>query len=171
MKILIAYASKTGSAKKCSEMLAAELDGFDVDVKDLRFESPDLSGYDFAVIGGGIRMGMLNKYVKSFFRIADSRLSEIRYGLFISCASVSQEEITRFFSAGFTPEQLSGAAFTLSFGGELNPENLKGLDKYIITAMAKDETRPQPKILSENILRAASLIKKEAEVYDKEGNH
>lgn len=171
MKVLIAYATKTGTAKKCAEMLADKLDGCETEIKDLRFESPKLSDYDFAVIGGSIRVGMLNKYVKNFFRTSFSSLDGVRYGLFVTCASVNEDEVKQFFSANLNADLLSGAEFALSFGGELIPDNQKGLDKYIIASMAKDASRPQPHILEENLCLAASLIKKEDDINAEKSNN
>ena len=52
MKLLIAYTSKNGVAKRCAEMLADSLAShIEYDVVDLLTSTPLLDGYDAVVLG------------------------------------------------------------------------------------------------------------------------
>ena len=53
MKVLIAYASKSGTAAKCARLLADEF--ADATVIELGRESASLSSFDVIVVGGSIR--------------------------------------------------------------------------------------------------------------------
>ena len=69
MKILIAYASKNGVAKKCAEMLADFLPNTaESDIVDLTQNTPALDGYDAVVVGGSVRGAKFNKKIKAFFK-------------------------------------------------------------------------------------------------------
>jgi len=54
MRILIGYASKTGTAKICAEMLCEELRGQEVTVADLEREQPSLQEYDVVILGASV---------------------------------------------------------------------------------------------------------------------
>lgn len=53
VKTLIAYASKTGTARSCAERLAAYFP--DCVLADLMQTSPNPAAYDIVIIGGGVR--------------------------------------------------------------------------------------------------------------------
>ena len=64
MSILIVFAGKNGTTKKCAGLLQEQLPGSRV--VDLMEDVPDLTGSDTIVIGGCIRMGQLHKTVRKF---------------------------------------------------------------------------------------------------------
>ena len=69
MKLLIAYTSKNGVAKRCAEMLEKTLSKTaNIDVVDLLVNTPDPSEYDAVVLGGSIRFGSFNKKLKVFLK-------------------------------------------------------------------------------------------------------
>ena len=59
MKILIAYASKTGVTSKAAKLLAERFS--DVTLRDLTVGSPNPDDYDAVILGGSIRRGVLHK--------------------------------------------------------------------------------------------------------------
>ena len=59
LKVLIAYASKTGSAEKAAKLLGEHF--ADVTLRDLTVGSPNPKDYDAVIVGGSIRMGTLHK--------------------------------------------------------------------------------------------------------------
>ena len=63
MKILIAYAGKSGTTAKCAGLLAEQLNGEDVEVVDLCAKKPDIDGCDIVVIGSNIHVGQIHKNV------------------------------------------------------------------------------------------------------------
>ena len=70
MKLLIAYTSKNGVAKKCAEMLGEELPNtIKYDLVDLLEKPPVLDDYDAVVLGGSIHMETLHKKLKKFMQL------------------------------------------------------------------------------------------------------
>ncbi len=66
MNILIGYATKSGAAKTCAELLEKEFPG--CTVCDLGKEIPDINDFDIVIIGSGVRMGKIYKPVKNFIK-------------------------------------------------------------------------------------------------------
>ena len=64
MKILIAYASKSGTARAAAELLATHLKNHEVTVTDLEKNDPVLGDFDYIVLGGPIRMGKAHKALR-----------------------------------------------------------------------------------------------------------
>ena len=144
MKTLIAYASKTGTAKKCAELLKERIDS--AELCDLSVENPALSAYDNVIVGCGIRMGMFNKPAKKFIEKNAGVLKTKKFGVFVCCGFPNE---TEYFSSNFPNGELE-TAIKAGFGGELEIEKLRGMDKFIAKAVAKDG-KPLPKINSQAI--------------------
>lgn len=127
MATLIAYASKSGTTEKCARKLA---DGFaDAHLCDLAKETPDLSAYDEYVIGGPIRNGKLHEDVARFVADNEEAIVSKPYGLFITCGliDIADKELADNFS-----ERLrKGAKRVDAFGGEINIDRQKGMDRYL----------------------------------------
>ena len=68
MKILIGYASKTGTTKSCAERLKAELKRKDTVLVDLELETPDLKDYDLVVLGSSVRFGKARKKFNEYLK-------------------------------------------------------------------------------------------------------
>jgi flavodoxin len=66
MKALILYRSYHGNTKQIADAIAKELATQDVEsvVQDLRQKLPDLSGFDFILIGSPTRMARVNRKAK-----------------------------------------------------------------------------------------------------------
>ena len=75
MKILIAYATKTGTTRECAERLAGHFEFHDVTLADLEQETPDLSAFDAVVIGSNVRANKIHKKVKQFLEDNAARLA------------------------------------------------------------------------------------------------
>lgn len=168
MKILIAYATKTGTTRECAERLAAHFEFHDVTMADLEKETPDLSAFDAVVIGSNVRANKIHKRVKQFLADNRAHLAKMRYALYICCCMADQAPF--YFEKNFTPEQLDGALARLCFGGEIKMERQKGIDKLIMKIvvsvitnsrrdMDADEELSMPAVIPENIRRLADAIK------------
>lgn len=142
MKTLIAYASKTGAAKKCAEYLNTKIENSTL--CDLDGEKPDLSAYDAVIIGGGIRMGAINKAAKKFITKNIDAIKGKKYGIYI-CNGLGGDA-KQIITQNFTNGETSGAVCVSGFGGELNLEKLKGMDKFIASAVAKDPKNKMPEL-------------------------
>ena len=127
-RILIAYATKTGTAQKCAGMLADLLGG--VQLADLSAEQPDPADYDLVIVGGGVRMGLLHKVAREYLKRWESALAGQVAAYFVCNAFVNQtEEVLR---QNIPPVLLEKAVCADTFGGELEPEKLKGIDRLIV---------------------------------------
>ena len=167
MKVLIAYASKTGTAEECAGMLQKELRGADVTVADLAREKPDVRGFDAAVIGGSVRYGKLRRDAADYLTAQQDALATVPHGLFLCMSSGHEfEEI----SEKVFPAALRESAFAvMNFGGRLRLKRA-GLFERILRHAARSRiaesemelgefTPTLPDILPENIARMASALR------------
>lgn len=169
MKILIAYASKNGVAKKCAEMLADFLPNTaESDIVDLTQNTPALDGYDAVVVGGSVRGAKFNKKIKAFFKNNKARLSSLPFAVYICCGFSHRYEEYRDI---LIPRGLTVSLGVHHFGGELKPDKLKGFDRIVVRAMRKSITEGDfedddildlslPEIIPENIKLLAEGLKK-----------
>ena len=168
MKILIAYATKTGTTRECAERLAGHFEFHEVTLADLEQETPDLSAFDAVVIGSNVRANKIHKKVKQFLADNAARLAGMRYALYICCCM--SDEASFYFEKNFSQEQLDGALTYLCFGGEIKMERQKGIDKLIMKIVLRvitnsrraedpDEEILMPAIIPENMRRLADAIK------------
>ena len=137
MKTLILYSTKTGTVKKCSELLAKEI-GRDVSIYNIADGIPKLDDFDFIVCGASIRMGKL-----------------------ICCGF--DEKAEQYLSEVFPDTIAAKALIKASFGGELKADKQKGFDKLItklfLRANEENEKFVMPTIFTEEIGRFADRIK------------
>lgn len=167
MKILVAYASKTGTAAECAEMLREDLRGADVTLADLAREKPDVRAFDVVVLGGSIRYGKLRRDAADYIRANAAELEKIPHGLFL-CMS-SGHEFEEVSEKVFPAELRRGAFAVLNFGGRLRLKRAGLLERILLHAarsrIAENEmevgeyTPTLPDILPENISRMASAVR------------
>lgn len=133
MKTLIAYGTKSGTSKKCAEMLAKELT--DVTLADLRKTNPDVSEYDQIVVGGSIRAGRLNKAAKRFIKNNAEKLKSKRIAFFICNSDV--EGWMQYAEKNIDAELLKCAVCADTFGGEINVKGARGLERMFLRAVER----------------------------------
>ena len=158
MKVLIAYASKTGTTAKCAKILKALVD--DATLCDLTKERPDLSQYNCVIVGGSIRMGALHKASKNFIIRNKETLMRKKCAFFTCNCFIGQTDA--YMKKNIPEELLKKAIVTGSFGGEIPLEAQKGFDKLIMKMVAKRGTRSENAKLhtsSEAINKFAEKIK------------
>lgn len=157
MTTLIAYASKTGTAKEAAEQIAALLP--DTRLIDLSQEKPDLAAYDAAVIGGGVRVGSVHKDTKRFIDTNAGALAQMPVAFFItnSFTDGAGEIIDKMLPADLRAH----ASFAGTVGGRMDLSKLKGLDKAVAKMVAKavDEGQTLAEDLDEEAIKelAASI--------------
>ena len=168
MKILIAYASKNGVAKKCAQMLADNLPStVEGEIVDLTLKTPSLDGYDAVVVGGSVRAARFDKNIKTFFKNNKSKLSSLPFAVYICCGLSHRYEEYKDI---LIPRGLEVSLGVHHFGGELKPDKLKGFDKIVVRALRKSITegdfedsdvveRSLPEIIPENIKLLAEGFK------------
>lgn len=127
MKTLIAYASKTGTARQCAEALAGRIEG--AVLCDLTKEQPNPAEYDTVILGGSVRMGQIHNDLKKYAQGAQDVLKDKRLGIFITCG---YDDLAETIIGNNLPEPLVSAAKTkMSFGGEMDLDKQKGFDRII----------------------------------------
>lgn len=138
MKILIAYYSKSGTARTCAELLGRELSNHKVELADLSVTFPDPAEFDAIVVGSSVRMGKLGKPFVKFVSELGNALKNKSHGFFVCGADPdSYSEYIRKAING----SLIASAFDVSyFGGELRPEKHKGLEKIAVRIMRDSYT-------------------------------
>lgn len=167
MKILIAYASKTGTAAECAERLARELQGADVTLADLSVERPDPTGFDAVIVGGSIRYGKLHAALRDCLTERADALAAVPHGLFLCCANGHEFEEHR---DRLLPRALCESAFAvLSFGGRLKLARASLWERFLLHTMRSrivenemevgEYTPAMPDILPENISRMAAATR------------
>ena len=160
MKILIAYATKSGTTRVCAEKLAEFLPQHDVTLVDLS-QNANLrpKDFDFTVVGGPIRMGKLHKAAKKFIEL--STFEPSRSAFFICCGL--DANAGEYFKKNFPAPLLGNALVYTSLGGELKPDKQSKLDKFLLKAFIEanreNEDFVMPTIYTEEIGRLADKIK------------
>ena len=157
MKTVICYGTKTGTAGECAKKLKALLP--DAVLCDIEKDKVTLSEYDCIVVGGSIRMGQLHKAAKNFIVKNADLLKQKRCAFFICNGFLDQAE--GFLIQNIDKELLEHALCAASFGGKLELEKLKGMDKFIakaVTNSMKDNPDAVPKIHEENIREFAKVL-------------
>lgn len=133
MKILIAYASKTGTTGKAAKLLGERFSN--VTLRDLTVGSPNPDDYDAVILGGSIRMGMLHKDARKWLVKNWDVLKTKKFGCFICHGFMDQAP--QLIQQNFTQEMLEMAVCCDSFGGELDEKKLRGTDRIIAGLVMK----------------------------------
>ena len=163
MKILIAYAGKSGTCARAARDLAAQLPQFQVTVADLTKTAPSPADFDYTVLGGAVRFGKVHRAVRKYVKKCGNVLQNTPYSLFLCCAY--PDYLESFAVRGFTPAVRGGALDLLYFGGELNPAAQKGIDRLFTRAMrsaiteSEDESGVLPGYLPEHIRLFAETLR------------
>lgn len=158
MKTAICYATKSGTTKECAELLKKQLP--DAILCNVETDKADLAKYDYIVVGGPIRMGKLYKPAAEFISANKTVLMEKKCAFFICNGFPEQTEA--FLVQNIDKELLSHSVCAASFGGKMDLDKLKGMDKFIAKAVGntmKNNPDAVPKILPENIKQFADALK------------
>ncbi len=169
MKILIAYATRSGTTAECARMLAAQLSVQQVELCDIEHEScPAPGDYDFVVLGAPIRYGKLHPAMRSFMRGHEAVLAGVRLGVFICCGYT--DSAPEYLNKLIPPTVAERATIMASFGGRVVPAEQHGMDRLMarmiigaITDSGEEEglvkVAHMPEIDPDSISRFADAIK------------
>lgn len=158
MKTLIIYASKTGTVEKCVKRINDKLKS--TAVVNIYNDNEDISQYDLIIVGSPIRMGMIDKKIKSFL-ITNLKILETKKMAYFICCGF-HENYKKYYEQNIPNHLLDSAIIYETFGGELDLQKQKGIDKFITKIVNKRVIKNKTvKILNENI---AKFIKKLNEV-------
>lgn len=168
-KILIVYASKTGSTATAAQLLCDRLTGRDVTLCTTDEANADPSAYDIVVIGGCIRYGKLYKPVREYLQKWDAVLAGKQTGYFLLCGF--PDRIEEYYDRVLTEQQAARAFELACFGGEMVPAHAKNLWDKLILKIERDnilgggnngdqrEDMVLPTISEENIAQFAGRLK------------
>ncbi len=160
MKILIAYAGKSGTTEKCAKLLAEKITGELVDVVDLCINTPNAKEYDTVVIGSNIHMGAIHKKARKFMQDHESSLIETRTAYFFCCGFADKKD--EIIAMNYPGKYKNNAIAIECFGGEMDMNQLHGMDKFIaklVTRATANQGIPAPSIKLDRIEALAQVIK------------
>lgn len=138
MKTLILYASRNGSTAEAARRIAARLGG--CDVKDIAREPFNLTAYDRVLIGSSIRMGTMDRKIRTLFLRDIGTLLEKELGIFLCCCFSENADV--YFQNNVPSQLLEHAKAAVALGGVLDRARLRGRDRLVANMVLKaDHTR------------------------------
>jgi menaquinone-dependent protoporphyrinogen IX oxidase len=164
MKLLIAYASKSGCAREMATLLKEQLPRHEVTLCDLAKEQPDPAAFDYAVVGGSIRMNKAHKAMRAYMEKHGDALKSCPHTLFLCCAFA--EHLDHYFGVAFPREILESAEERVYFGGDLSLSRQRGLDKLLTRMIrnsileSEEEDAVLPTLLPEHVRALADRLRK-----------
>jgi menaquinone-dependent protoporphyrinogen oxidase len=145
MKTSIVYMSKHGTTEKVVNIISEHLTRQSYDVFNLKDnKNPDISGYDFVIIGGSIHAGMVQKRVKQFCVNNASLLMAKKVGLFLCCMEVG-EKATLQFNNAYPVELREHAFYSGLMGGECLTDKMNFFERNMVR-MAVGGPEKYPKL-------------------------
>ena len=157
MDILIVYISVTGNTEKCARILGQKLKN--TTIVNLMEQDVDISKYDMIIVGSPIRIGMFNKTIKKFINNNKEILINKKVAYYICCGF--NDSYQEYFKNNMPKELLDAAVIYDTFGGEMDLSKQKGLNKFIVSLVSKNEAgKRELKILSENIDKFVEKVSK-----------
>jgi len=163
MRILIAYAGKSGTSKKGAELLASMLPNHDVTVADLEKTSPVVGDFEYIVLGGSVRMGKVHKALRRYLAANSAAICEMPHTLFLCCGFAEQFE--NYLESTFDAALLESAEDAVYFGGELDVSKQRGFDKLLARIMrnaireSEEDEAMLPGFLPEHIRMLADRLR------------
>lgn len=141
MKVLIIYSTKYGTSEKCAKLLKDKLNG-EVELINISKNSEvDLSKCDKIIIGGPIYMGTMQNKITEFCNANIETLKNKKVALF-ACSMFGGEKGEENMKNNFSNELKNIVVSMKLFGGELNIDKMKFIDKVITKMVKKVELQP-----------------------------
>ena len=152
MKTLLAYTTKHGSTKTCTDLIHQQLTG-DVTIINIKTDQiPDLIPFDAIMLGGSIYAGKTQKELRKFAETHLAALLEKPVFLFFCCGL----ESPKYFQENF-PDTLSQHASVktlLGTDGKVNGMNF--VEKLIMKVVSK--TQPTLLLQHDRIAELAGAV-------------
>ena len=164
MKLLIAYASKSGCAAEMSALLASLLPNHTVDLCDLSERMPDPAEFDYVVLGGSIRFNRAHKALRAYLAEYADAIVGKPHTVFVCCAFGDQVE--HYYRAAFPREVLESAEHRVYFGGDLSLSRQRGFDKFLTRLLRRSILDGEedglflPSLLPEHVRLLADTLRK-----------
>lgn len=133
MKTMIVYASKSGAAKECAELLHQKIENSDL--FDLSKETPSPEDYDTVIIGSGIRMGKLYKPARAFIKKNEASLLGRRAAYYL-CGAYP-DNLQKAIEKNIPHKLIEAAVCIKPFGGK-PPYSSANSSEWLISANLTD---------------------------------
>lgn len=127
MKTAIIYFSKTGASAECARELYKAIPG--ADLFNLAIDKCDVSRFDNIILGGGIRAGMIPSLLKKFVRENELEIQKKNVGIFVCCSDFPHS--SDYIDKNFPPVIVKKAIVCAGFGAKMNPDEMKGFDRFV----------------------------------------
>lgn len=140
MKTLIIYATKHGTTKKITDILAKKLKEKKEDVKVINIKeikNYNIRVFDRVIIGGSIHAGNIQKNIKKFCKEHEQELKEKQLGLFITCMMNNEDIQKAQLEKAYSKELRDKSKATGILGGEYLFEKMNFLEKIMVKLIAK----------------------------------
>lgn len=135
MKIVIMYATKYGTTRRCAELLSNNLKNQEVTLLHIGRggqKIPDISCYDIVVFGSNIRMNKIDRELSEYLKKNQDMLLQMRCAYFLCCGFTDCFEDYLYKNI---PERLiENSPSVACFGGRIDPSAARGFDKFILSA-------------------------------------
>ncbi|HMR48040.1 MAG TPA: flavodoxin domain-containing protein [Arachnia sp.] len=123
-RVLVAYATDSGTARDVAAMIADERrhGGDDVDIADLAAEQPSPAGYDLVVVGSGIHAGYWYTPALDWLTARRDELAQTRVALFNTCLNAARDDMMKTSLAyNDAPSAIVAPVASASFAGRFVP--------------------------------------------------
>lgn len=155
LRIGIFYGTKTQTTDKCAKLLAEKLPSSHLINLDALTDNVD--DYDFIIIGASVRLNRINKKVRKFIKRNKDKLYNKKTAYFLCNAFTSKTE--KVLQDNIDPKLFNRALIISSFGGEIDLEKQKGLDRIIVKLAKKLKSFNPPQIDHDAIEKFAIEVK------------
>ncbi len=155
MKLLIAYAGKTGGSAAMCGLLAELLPNHTVTVCDLSKTAPVIEDHDYIVFGGAVRFAKLYRPARRYLAAHEQEIAARPHTLFLTCGFADQFE--NYADMIFSARLRETAEHVVYFGGELDPGKARGFDRLLLRAArgrileSEDKDAALPGLLPEHV--------------------
>lgn len=173
MKVLVLYTTRGGASERCAQMLKEKIEDIcEVTLCNARkaesYEKlPSVMDHDVVVIGGSVRFGRIDKRLRGYLKANIDSISAKPSAFFFCCGFPSEIDD---YTETQLPREIKFSLGVYCFGGEMKPEKLKGMDKFIVKMIrghinsqdfeeSDDYHIPLPELLPESVERLADTIR------------
>ena len=158
MRVLIAYAGRTGTTGKAARLLA---DCFgEASLRNLMETDATPERYDAVVIGSCVRSGRIEPCVRKWLIRHEKTLSGMRKGVFLCNAFMNESQTV--IRENFPEEFLQECVAVDSFGGEIDFSKLGFSDRITLRMQMKRHPELKnlvPCLMTDTIVTFAEKIK------------
>ena len=139
-KIGVFCGSRYGSTKDASAWIALGMGGAGhiIDFK----QDPDLSAFDYFVIGSGIYFGEIDTSLKRYIQHQVKHLKNKIIGLFVVCGGGFKGAAERGYLTQFIKLCPTGSPLTAAFSGHMNIDILNNKDKKDLEHLFHEMGKP-----------------------------